>query len=88
MPFTGDLTRAASLQCQATALPYTKVDKADLGDAGHCINQAHLSGKQDGAGVIAVDSTGLYSLCIATGSAPTDAWVKAGGTAAETVTPA
>ena len=84
MPITGDLTQNKSFDTTATAFPYTKVAVADLGDAAHPINQEYLSGKRDGAGVVGDD----YALYIASGSAPTDVWVLAGGDGTADITPA
>lgn len=70
MPVTGDLTRNQSFETHASALPFTIVPVAALGDAADPVNQAYLSGKQEGAGFVGDD----YNLYIAEGSEPTDAW--------------
>ncbi|MGP9629715.1 hypothetical protein ACT3TA_09820 [Halomonas sp. AOP42-C1-46] len=81
---TGDLTKNKSFDTTATAFPYTKIAIVDLSDSSHPVNQAYLSGKQDGAGVVGDD----YALYIATGSASTDTWVLAGGDSTSDITPA
>jgi len=69
---TGDLTKAVSYNTKASAFPFTKVAVADLAAANNMLNQAHLSGKKDGAGFIGDD----YYLYIATGDQPTDPWQR------------
>lgn len=75
MPILGDINNNQSYDVKATALPYTMVDVADLTDPESMINQAHLSGKKEGSGILGSDCT-FY---IATGSAPEDEWVSGGG---------
>lgn len=75
MPILGDINNNQSYDVKATAFPYTMVDVADLTNPESMINQAHLSGKKEGAGILGSD----YIFYIATGSAPEDEWVSGGG---------
>lgn len=71
-PITGDLTKIKVFQTSASALAFTVVCTDDLGNASSAINQAHLSGKQAGAGFVGTD----FILYIAEGSKPTDKWIS------------
>lgn len=84
MPVTGDLTRNKSFETHASALAFTVVPVAALGDATDPVNQAYLSGKQAGSGFVGDD----YNLYISEGSEPTDAWVLAGADGTGDITPA
>lgn len=85
MPVTGDATQNNSYQTHASAIPFTIVPVALLGTASDPVNQAHLSGKQEGSGFVGDD----FNLYIADGSAPTDVWHLAGAAdALDDITPA
>lgn len=84
MPVTGDATQNQSVQTHASAVPFTIVPVAALGDKADPVNQTHHSGKKEGYGFLGDD----YALYIASGSAPTDDWVLAGGDGEGDITPA
>lgn len=77
MPVTGDLTRNKSYETQATAIPFTVVDEADIKDKAASVNLSHLSGKQEGAGfLVRATADGALHLHFAEGPAPTDKWQR------------
>lgn len=73
----GDIPKDVAVTVSALVAPL--VLAADLADVDNMINQAHLSGKQKGAYVLAVtagtvDAPTGFELRCARGAAPSDAW--------------
>jgi len=75
LPITGAATQGASEDIVAVANPFPVVAKSRLDDATDELNDTRLSGKKNGAFVLA-DNAGTMTLVMATGEGSTDTWAS------------